>query len=202
MICVWRVFSHYKLPLWAESHADPRKIQANMLTDQWRQQVTHNLQRQAMYSSWYRVYTSMQLKSTLRAVKLNCKTGCLKSANHIISFEWRNYILTNVGIHTICALYRILPLKSFSFVNYCWYPFHHSPSHGITCYSQNGLFLVCFRDSKMWHFTREVSASVCGLSPRSCKLCGTILNYTSTQLQKLSWPVVTRNINCSFTSNF
>lgn len=33
MICVWRVFSHYKLPLWAESHADPRKIQANMLTD-------------------------------------------------------------------------------------------------------------------------------------------------------------------------
>lgn len=31
------------MPLWAESRADPRKIQANMLTDQWRQQQTRNL---------------------------------------------------------------------------------------------------------------------------------------------------------------
>lgn len=36
---------HYKLPLWAESQTDPRKIRANMLTDQWRQRVTPNLQR-------------------------------------------------------------------------------------------------------------------------------------------------------------
>ncbi len=133
MICVWRVFSHYKLPLWAESHADPRKIQANTLTDQWRQRVTHNLQRQAMYSSHrYRVYTSMLPKSTLHAVKQNDKTGCLKS-----SIWMEKLHLTQVGINTYHRCTGIRPLRSSIFIHHCWFPFLHSPLHTITRCSQS-----------------------------------------------------------------
>lgn len=128
MICVWRVFSHYKLPLCTESHADPKKTQANMLTEQWRQRVTHNLQRQAVYSRCRRlVYTSESLKSTLRAVKQNCKTGCLKSA------IWREKShRTKVGINTICEQGYTLE-RSWGLTCYRWFPFPSTSSSTVTC---------------------------------------------------------------------
>lgn len=73
----------------------------------------------------------------IRAVELNCKTGCLKSANHRISFGWRKLHFNQGGYkYPMCT--RILPLRSFSFIYYyCRFPFLHSPSRTITRCSQS-----------------------------------------------------------------
>lgn len=157
VICVWRVFSHYKLPLWAESQADPRKIRANMLTDQWRQRVTHNLQQAS---------NVQQLQTHglhLRADKIHiacCKTKLQNRMSQICRVEWE--ITSYQGGYKYQLYTQIRPLKSFHFIHYWWFPFPHSPPSTITWYIQSWeckhVISLCFSASKMWHFTQEVSA--------------------------------------------
>lgn len=132
--------------------------------------MTQNPQRQAAYSCRYRVYTFIQLKAATHAVKLNHKTGCLKSANHIILLGWRNYILTKVGINTICAAeYSLLKLSaSHATADFHFSTVHHAQlHHALNAEGVNMLFVVCFSDSMMWHFHSRCERVICGPSPLS-----------------------------------
>lgn len=142
MICVWRVFSHYKLPLWAESLADPRENSGKhvnrLVTTASYSQSTN------MYgSNGHTVYTSTLCLNP--HVVLYTKVTKQEAFN--LPSGWRN--LTKVGINTISALQYTL-LTSFSLIRSRWFPFPHSPSSTIAWYSWskrvNMLLLVWLED--------------------------------------------------------
>lgn len=103
------------MPLWAESRADPRKIQANMLTDQWRQRLTHNL-RPAGGVQRLQTRGSCRL-NPLRMLKNRHETGYLKSST------WNETTqLTNTGINSICT--RMCTPQYAYFIQHWWFQLH------------------------------------------------------------------------------
>ena len=118
-VCVWRVFSHYKLPLLAQSPADPRKFQANMLSDQWRQTANDPWSAAARHVRWlmHSLHPRAASNRFLRAVKLHYKAG--KANLLTYNLTW----MQKITIQPSCALNytlspTVLTAADFSFFNF------------------------------------------------------------------------------------
>lgn len=127
------------MPLWAESRADPRKIQANMLTDQWRQRLTHNLRlagsETAAANTWF---TPSCRLNPHRMLENRHETGYLKSSTVNETTQ-----LTNTDINSIRT--QTCTPQSAYFIQHWRFPFTHAHSSWITkalfkAFSVNMLF--------------------------------------------------------------
>lgn len=109
---------YYKMPLWAESRADPRKIQANMLTDQWRQRLTRNLRpaggETAAANTWF---TPSCHLNPHRMLENRHEAGYLTSSTvnetTQLTHTGINSIRTQTRTPPICLLYTTLMISIY-----------------------------------------------------------------------------------------
>lgn len=106
------------MPLWAESRADPRKIQANMLTEQWRQRLTRNLQpagsEAAAANTWFTPSCHLNPHHMLEN---RHEAGYLKSSTVNETTELANTGINSIRTQTctppICLLYTTLMISIY-----------------------------------------------------------------------------------------
>lgn len=152
MTCVWRVFSYYKLPLWAESQSWSQENSGKHVN--WLVTTASDSQSTAT-SHVQQLIQSLHLHAAWIHMT-SCKTKLQNRMSQICqphNLIWTEKLHFNQGVYKYHLCTGIHPLKSFSFINYSWFPFSPQSitSRPITWHSQNWeykrVILVCVSDS-------------------------------------------------------